>query len=40
MVYSEATLAVPLIVGYAYHKGAAKGREFRRWAKVLEEAGR
>ena len=24
MVFSEATLAVPLIVGYAYHKGAWK----------------
>jgi deoxyhypusine synthase len=37
MVFSEATLAVPLIAGYAYHKNAAKGREFRRWAKVLEQ---
>lgn len=26
MVYSEATLAMPLIAGYAYHKGAYKGR--------------
>ncbi len=25
MVYSEATLALPLIVGYAYHKGSWKG---------------
>ena len=32
-----ATLAVPLIAGYAYHKGAYKGRKFRRWAKVLEQ---
>ena len=24
MVYSEATLAVPLIAGYAYHKGSWK----------------
>ena len=37
MVYSEATLAVPLIAGYAYHKGAFKAREFRRWTKVLEQ---
>ncbi len=32
MVYSEATLAMPLIVGYAYHKGLHKeriGREFQ-----------
>ena len=37
MVYSEATLAVPLIAGYAYHKANFKAREFRRWAKVLEQ---
>ncbi|HTW93630.1 MAG TPA: deoxyhypusine synthase [Tepidisphaeraceae bacterium] len=39
MVYSEATLAVPLIVGYAYHKGAWKNREARRWSRLLEPAG-
>ena len=38
MVYSEATLAVPLIVGYAYHKGAWKTRAERRWNRVLEPA--
>ena len=38
MVYSEATLAVPLIVGYAYHKGAWKGQPGRRWARLLEPA--
>jgi deoxyhypusine synthase len=27
MVYSEATLALPLISGYAYHKGNWKNRE-------------
>lgn len=37
MVYSEATLAVPLIAGYAYHKGGWQGREARRWNKLLEE---
>jgi deoxyhypusine synthase len=36
MVYSEATLAVPLIAGYAYHKGAAAKRSAKRWARVLE----
>jgi deoxyhypusine synthase len=36
MVYSEATLAVPLIAGYAYHKDAAAKRGARRWARVLE----
>jgi deoxyhypusine synthase len=37
MVYSEATLAVPLIMGYAYHKGHWKGRSFKRWSQVLDE---
>jgi deoxyhypusine synthase len=36
MVFSEATLAVPLIVGYAYHKGGWKKRTAKRWTKVLE----
>jgi len=35
MVFSEATMAVPLIAGYAYHKGAWKKREARRWTRVL-----
>jgi deoxyhypusine synthase len=39
MVYSEATLAVPLLIGYAYHKGAWKTRPARRWSRVLEPAG-
>ena len=38
MVYSEATLAVPLIVGYAYHKGGWKQRKAKRWTRVLEGA--
>jgi deoxyhypusine synthase len=38
MVYSEATLAVPLIAGYAYHKGAWKTRAARRWKRLLEPA--
>lgn len=38
MVFSEATLAVPLIVGYAYHKGSAKGRTEKRWSRLLEPA--
>src|SRR5688572_5968714 len=36
MVYSEATLAVPLICGYAYHKGSWKNRKERRWSRLLE----
>ncbi len=38
MVFSEATLAVPLITGYGYHKGAWKGRTERRWTRVLDAA--
>jgi len=36
MVFSEATLAVPLIAGYAYHKGAHKTRKARKWNTLLE----
>jgi deoxyhypusine synthase len=36
MVYSEATLALPLIAGYAYQKNAYREREERRWARLLE----
>jgi deoxyhypusine synthase len=38
MVYSEATLAIPLIAGYAYHKGAWKTRAARRWGRLLAPA--
>jgi deoxyhypusine synthase len=38
MVYSEATLAVPLIVGYAYHKGVWRTRTARKWNQLLESA--
>ncbi len=37
MVYSEATLAVPLIVGYAYQKDGWKKRQERRWAQLLDK---
>ncbi|HYK37985.1 1,9-bis(guanidino)-5-aza-nonane synthase [Alloacidobacterium sp.] len=36
MVYSEATIALPLITGYAYHKKAHAERPERRWARLLE----
>jgi deoxyhypusine synthase len=36
MVYSEATLAVPLIVGYGYHKGSWRARQARQWNHVLD----
>jgi len=35
MVYSEATIAMPLIAGYAYHKGAWKNRTKREFQKLF-----
>ena len=35
MVYSEATIAMPLIAGYAYHKAAWKNREKREFQKLF-----
>jgi len=35
MVYCEATVAVPLIAGYAYHKGGWKNRRPRRLAQLV-----
>ncbi len=35
MVYAEATLAMPLIAGYAYHKGAYKNRLKRELQKLF-----
>lgn len=37
MVFSEATIAVPLICGFAYHQGAWKARTDKRWTKLLDE---
>lgn len=36
MVFSEATLAVPLLAAYGYHKGSWKGRAERRLNRVLD----
>jgi deoxyhypusine synthase len=38
MVFAEATTVAPLIVSDAYHRGAWKSREKRRWAKLFEPA--
>jgi deoxyhypusine synthase len=38
MVYSEATLAVPLIAGYAYHKGHWRNRARREYARLFDPA--
>jgi len=35
MVYAEATLALPLIAGYALHKGAGEARNGKNWTEVL-----
>lgn len=35
MVYSEATIAMPLIAGYAYHKGAYKERKAKEFTKLF-----
>ncbi|MCH7972634.1 MAG: deoxyhypusine synthase [Bacteroidetes bacterium] len=35
MVFSEATIALPLIAGYAYHKGNWKKREPREFQKIF-----
>lgn len=35
MVYAEATLAMPLITGYAYHKGFWKERKAREFQKLF-----
>jgi deoxyhypusine synthase len=37
MVYAEATLALPLIVGYAFHKRAAQARQGKNWTEVLSQ---
>ena len=36
MVYAEATLALPLIAGYAYHKKGWQARPARRWNALLD----
>ena len=37
MVYAEATLALPLIVGYAFHKQAAQTRQGKNWTGILSQ---
>jgi deoxyhypusine synthase len=36
MVYSEATLAFPLIAGFAFHKKAQEARKGKKWAAILD----
>ena len=37
MVYSEATMAMPLIAGYGYHTGAYKNREKKEFTKLFQK---
>ncbi|HEY0263227.1 MAG TPA: deoxyhypusine synthase [Granulicella sp.] len=37
MVYSEATLALPLITGYAFHKDAAAERKGKNFATMIDQ---
>jgi deoxyhypusine synthase len=39
MVYCEATIAMPLIAGYAYHKGNWKNRAKREFQKIFLKEG-
>ncbi len=36
MVYSEATIALPILASYVYHRGSWKGRQPRRYNKMLD----
>jgi deoxyhypusine synthase len=36
MVYAEATIAFPLIAGYAFHKNAQAARKGKKFAEVFE----
>ena len=38
MVYSEATIALPLIAGYAYHKRGWESRPEKQFARIYAEA--
>lgn len=37
MVYSEATLALPVVAGYAFHKGNWKQREGKKFSQLVEQ---
>lgn len=37
MVFSEATISLPLLAGYAYHRGGWKRRRRRNFAKLLQQ---
>src|ERR1700729_1932989 len=37
MVYAEATMALPLIAGYGFHKNAHAARKGKKWATILDQ---
>ena len=37
MVFSEATLALPLVAGYSFHKNAYVTRKGKNWATILDQ---
>jgi deoxyhypusine synthase len=37
MIWAEATIAMPLIAGYAYHKGSYQGRTEKNFNKMLDK---
>jgi deoxyhypusine synthase len=37
MVFGEATVTLPLVAGYAYHRGAWRARPQHRYAKIFEK---
>jgi deoxyhypusine synthase len=39
MVFGEATVTLPLVAGYAYHRGAWRARALHRYAKLFDRAG-
>ena len=39
MVFGEATVTLPLVAGYAYHRGAWRARAQHRYAKMFDKAG-
>ena len=37
MVFAEATMALPLIAGYGFHKNAHAARKAKNWATILDQ---
>jgi len=37
MVFAEATTVLPLLASDAYHRGAWKARDPKRWARIFSD---